>query len=127
MATLKALVYDHLHPSIKEQLEGIGIVVDFQPELSANDITAHLSGINVLIGRTKIPITKEILLAAPDLRVIVRAGAGLDDIDIEAATELGIQVINAPEGNAPAVGEHAVALLLNLLHKVSQQCGIGHY
>jgi len=116
---LKALIYDNLHTSIVEQLSNLGIEVDYQPQLPAENVVKHLSGVHIIIGRTKVPITASFLSQAPDLLAIVRAGAGLDDIDVDAAAKRGIELINAPEGNAPAVGEHAAALLLNLLHKIS--------
>ena len=66
--------------------------------------------------RTKFKIDKELFDAAPNLRFVARAGAGLDNIDIAVAAERNIQLINAPEGNSDAVGEHAIGLLLSLMN-----------
>jgi len=71
-----------------------------------------------LILRSRFKLTAELLQKAPSLKLIGRAGSGLESIDLEAATNLGIHVVNSPEGNRDAVGEHCVALLLGLLKKI---------
>jgi D-3-phosphoglycerate dehydrogenase len=119
MTVPKALVYDRLHPDIVGQLEGVGIRVVYSPDIDKQEFIKAIVDVDIIIGRTKFPINQEIINLGHNLKVIVRAGAGLDDIDLEYAHTKGIHVINAPEGNAPAVGEHAVALLLNLLHKIN--------
>ena len=66
--------------------------------------------------RTKFRIDQELLDAAPQLRFVARAGAGLDNIDVKYAAQQNISLINAPEGNCDAVGEHAVGMLLALMN-----------
>jgi D-3-phosphoglycerate dehydrogenase len=72
-----------------------------------------------LIVRSATRVTRELVDAAPELRVIGRAGVGVDNIDLEAATERGIPVINAPEGNTVSAAELSMALILSLARKVS--------
>ena len=71
-----------------------------------------------LIIRSGIPINKELLDVAINLKFIGRVGAGLENIDIEYAEAKGILCINAPEGNRDAVGEHTLAMLLNILNRI---------
>jgi D-3-phosphoglycerate dehydrogenase / 2-oxoglutarate reductase len=77
---------------------------------------AHAHG---LIVRSATTVTRELIDAAPDLRVIGRAGVGVDNIDLDAATERGIPVINAPEGNTVSAAELSMALILSLARNVS--------
>ena len=116
--TFRTLIYDELHPNIKEALEAMGLSVTFLPHLTALEAEEQLPNFEIIIGRTKIPLQANLLSKCPNLKLIVRAGAGLDDIDLDFAKAKGIAVINAPEGNRTAVGEHALALILALLHKV---------
>jgi D-3-phosphoglycerate dehydrogenase len=119
MPVIKSLVYDRLHPDIVGQLEGLGISVVYSPNMDKQEFEKAIADVDIIIGRTKFSINQEIINLGQNLKAIVRAGAGLDDIDLDYAHTKGIHVINAPEGNAPAVGGHAVALLLNLLHKIN--------
>jgi D-3-phosphoglycerate dehydrogenase len=115
---LRTLIYDELHPDIKEALEALGLSVTFSPYLTPTEAANLLPEFDIIVGRTKLPLTAEVINQCPNLKLIVRAGAGLDDIDISFAESKGIAIINAPEGNRTAVGEHALGLILALLHKV---------
>jgi D-3-phosphoglycerate dehydrogenase len=93
-----------------------------QIEVVAGDRAAlerHLGSADALIVRSETRVTREMLDAAPRLRVIGRAGAGVDTIDVEAATARGIVVVNAPGGNAVAAAEHALALMFALARRVA--------
>src|SRR5713226_6784327 len=84
-----------------------------QIEVVAGDRAAlerHLGSADAWLGRSEPRVTREMLDAAPRLRVIGRAGAGVDTIDVDAATARGIVVVNAPGGNAVAAAEHSLAL-----------------
>ena len=65
-------------------------------------------------------IDARLLNALPSLKWIARSGSGLDNIDVEEAEARGVRVINSPEGNRDAVGEHALGMLLSLMHKIHQ-------
>ena len=87
--------------------------------LSPEELKPRLAGCNVLVVRSETKVTESVMLEAHELRLIGRAGAGVDNIDVEAATRLGILVINAPSGNTMAAAEHTVALMLALARNVA--------
>ena len=79
----------------------------------------HLGQADALVVRSETRVTAAVLKSAPLLRVIGRAGAGVDTIDVAAATERGIVVVNAPGGNAVAAAEHTLALLFALVRRIA--------
>jgi D-3-phosphoglycerate dehydrogenase len=81
---------------------------------------AHLPDCDALIVRSAVKVTKEVLAQAPKLRVIGRAGVGVDNVDLSAATEAGVLVMNTPGGNAVSVAEHTLALMLSMARSVPQ-------
>lgn len=86
---------------------------------SPQEFEAHLAEADALLIRSAVTVTKEILEKAPKLRVIGRAGVGVDNVDQETATARGIVVMNTPGGNAISVAEHTMALMLALARSVS--------
>ncbi|HMD32418.1 MAG TPA: NAD(P)-dependent oxidoreductase, partial [Candidatus Acidoferrales bacterium] len=85
---------------------------------SAADLPAALADADALVVRSATKVTAELLAAAPRLRVVGRAGAGVDNIDVDACTRRGILVMNTPGSNAVSVAEHAFALMLSLARLV---------
>ncbi len=81
---------------------------------------AHLAGCDALLVRSAVKVTKDVLSQAPKLRVIGRAGVGVDNVDLEAATDSGVLVMNTPGGNAVSVAEHTLALMLSMARSVPQ-------
>ena len=114
--TKKILIIDDLHPAFAEQAKALGFEVDDKPLISRAETLAVIKDYVGIAVRTKFKIDKELFDVAPDLKFVARAGAGLDNIDEAIANERNIQLINAPEGNRDAVGEHAVGLLLSLMN-----------
>lgn len=116
----RCLIVDEMHESLVPLLAGIGVVGDYQPQIAPGAIAAVLSGgaYQGLVVRSKIFVSGELLRAAPTLRVVCRAGAGVDNIDEAAMAAAGVHLINAPEGNRDAVGEFCVGLLLGLLRNI---------
>ena len=112
----KILIIDDLHPAFAEKTKDLGFEVDDKPEITRAETLATIKNYVGIAVRTKFKIDKELFDAAPNLRFVARAGAGLDNIDIAVAAERNIQLINAPEGNSDAVGEHAIGLLLSLMN-----------
>ena len=88
------------------------------PEEYASDMAAALSGADGLVVRSAVEVTSELLQSAPKLRVIGRAGVGVDNVDVEAATRRGIVVMNTPGANAVAVAELAIGLMLSLARHI---------
>lgn len=112
----KILIVDDLHPAFGEAAAGMGYEVDNRPLITRAETLAILASYDGIAVRTKFLIDKDLLEAAPNLKFIARAGAGLDNIDEVLAHQRGIQLLNAPEGNMDAVGEHAVGMLLSLMN-----------
>ncbi|RZL50292.1 MAG: phosphoglycerate dehydrogenase [Pedobacter sp.] len=112
----KILIIDDLHPAFKAQATALGFQVDDQPLITRAETLAIIKEYTGIAVRTKFRIDKELFDVAPNLKFVARAGAGLDNIDEAIANERNIQLINAPEGNRDAVGEHAIGLLLSLMN-----------
>jgi len=120
---MKVLVSDRIAPEAIEQLAAIeGIEVDFAPGLSPQGLKKQLADAEGIVVRSSTKLTAEMLAAAPKLRVIVRAGAGVDNIDVPAASRRGVIVMNAPGGNTVSTAEQTMALLLGLSRNVYPAC-----
>src|SRR5579875_3113489 len=106
----KVLVTDGISQTgLKDLLEHPHFVVDRQPTLPVDELKKVISDYDALIVRSQTKVTEELLQAAKKLQVIARAGVGVDNIDINAATRKGIIVINAPGANTIAATEHTLA------------------
>jgi D-3-phosphoglycerate dehydrogenase len=112
----KILIVDDLHPIFKERAQLLGFEVDDRPLISREETMEVIKDYTGIAVRTKFRIDKELFDAAINLEFVARAGAGLDNIDEAIAKEKGIKLLNAPEGNMDAVGEHATGLLLSLMN-----------
>ncbi|MTI30670.1 phosphoglycerate dehydrogenase [Cytophagales bacterium RKSG123] len=109
-----------MHSSIVPLLEEVGLEVSYQPKIKRSELIAQIEDYDGLIVRSKTNIDKEVLAQAGKLKFIGRAGAGVDKIDLQEVKRLGVQLINAPEGNRDAVAEHAMGMLLGLLNNMYQ-------
>jgi D-3-phosphoglycerate dehydrogenase / 2-oxoglutarate reductase len=118
MTAKKILIADKLHSHFKDEAMKLGYLVDDYPDLSREETLKIISDYTGIAIRTKFRIDKEVLNAGSSLRFVARAGAGMDNIDVDYATEKGIQCINAPEGNSTAVAEHALGMLLSLMNNL---------
>jgi len=110
------LIVDDIHPIFIEQAEAMGYHCDYQPTIKPDQAYEILGGYEGLVIRSKFLVDRKVLDLSKKLQFICRAGAGMDNIDENYAIEKGITLINAPEGNMDAVGEHAVGMLLNLMN-----------
>src|SRR4051812_21656434 len=104
--SFKCLIIDPMHSSIVPLLTEIGIDPDYRPDITRAEVLKIIGSYPSLILRSKLSVDKEILAAAINLKFIARAGAGMDQIDVEEAGKKGIILFNASEGNNDAVGEH---------------------
>lgn len=116
----KILIVDDLHPAFKERATALGYVVDDRPLITRAETLAAVADYEGIAVRTKFRIDQEIFEAAPKLEFVARAGAGLDNIDIDIAKQRNIALLAANEGNMDAVGEHAIGLLLSLMNNFRQ-------
>ncbi|MDB5018567.1 MAG: phosphoglycerate dehydrogenase [Mucilaginibacter sp.] len=94
----------------------MGYHCDYQPLIKPDEALQIIAGYTGLVMRSKFKLNRQYLDAAINLRFVCRAGAGMDNIDEAYAAEKGIALLNAPEGNMDAVGEHAIGLLLALMN-----------
>jgi len=112
---MKLLVSDGIAPKAKEILESIdGLECDIRNSVSADEILKIIGEFDFLIVRSATKVTKEVIDCGKNLKIIGRAGAGVDNIDLEAAAEKGIYVENTPGGNSHAVSELVLSLMFGL-------------
>ncbi|GAA4847617.1 NAD(P)-dependent oxidoreductase [Algivirga pacifica] len=116
----KVLIIDQMHDSIIPRLESIGVQPTYMPNITAEEVHQHIPEYEGLILRSKMKVKVDLLDKAPHLKFVARAGAGVDEIDEEYLEQRKITLINAPEGNMDAVGEHTIGMLLSLLNKLHQ-------
>lgn len=115
----RIIVCDNIAEEGLEFLREAGEVV-VRPGLSEAELVAEVGGFEAIIVRSATQITAAVLEAATSCKVIARAGVGIDNIDVEAATRRGILVVNSPAGNILAAAEHAVALMLSAARCIPQ-------
>jgi D-3-phosphoglycerate dehydrogenase len=113
------LIVDDIHPIFMEQAEALGYTCNYQPLITPAAAFEMLGDYAGLVIRSKFNVDRKVIDAATNLRFVCRAGAGMDNIDVAYAVQKNITLINAPEGNMDAVGEHAVGLLLSLMNNFS--------
>lgn len=118
---MKILIADKLDKSAVTSLEELGATVIFNPDLKTENIPEHISDVEILVVRST-KVNRKIIEAAPMLALIIRAGAGVNTIDIEAANERGIHVANCPGKNTDAVAELAIGLMIAADRRIVNAC-----
>src|ERR1043166_5256516 len=118
--TTRIFVADDVNEIGLQSLRNAGFLVEKQTGLSPPELYARLRHCDGLVVRSETRVTAETLDAAPGLRVIGRAGVGVDNIDVTAATARGVVVMNAPDGNTITTAEHTIALLVAMARSVPQ-------
>lgn len=115
------LIADDFHPSLMERFEQVGIPFLYVPMADRAEIIALLQqGCQGLVIRSKTPVDEELLMASTQLKWVARGGSGMDNIDVQAAKRLGVDVFNAAAANADSVAEHTLGMLLSLLHNLAR-------
>ena len=118
---MKAAFLDTVHGILQERLSANGYECSELYSITREEILqGSLSDFSGIVIRSRLTIDARLLAALPSLKWIARSGSGLDNIDVEEADARGVRVINSPEGNRDAVGEHALGMLLSLMHKIHQ-------
>jgi len=120
--TPRVLISDALSPAAVQIFKDRGIEVDFQPNLGKDKdkLAAAIDGVDGLAIRSATKVTAKLLQQAKGLKVIGRAGIGVDNVDIPAATARGIIVMNTPFGNSITTAEHAITLMLSLARQIPE-------
>lgn len=115
---MKILLLDKNHTLITEQLSAKGFVFEEDFTSSYDEVLKKISNYDGIIIRSRIPVDKNFLEHAKNLKFIARVGAGMENIDVEFAKSLGIKLISSPEGNRDSVAEHVVGMLLILMNRL---------
>lgn len=116
------VITDSDHPNIDPELDAIketeGFVIRREQCRTGEEVIARCQDADGLINQY-VPLTKDVLKSLPKCKVIAKYGVGYDNVDVEAAAELGIQVCNVPDYGVEEVADHTLALTLNLLRKIT--------
>ena len=116
----RVLVSEQLAESGLDAMAAAGLDVDVRLGLSAAELLDAVRGASAMVIRSATQVTAEVLEAADDLVVVGRAGIGIDNVDVDAATRRGVMVVNAPNSIALANAEHTMAMLLALARNIPQ-------
>lgn len=120
-SSLKVLVSDNISPEGRAILEQAkGVEADIRAKVPPDELKKIIKDYHGLIVRSATKVTAEVIEAAPNLRVIGRAGTGVDNIDLTAATKKGIVVMNTPGGNTLSAAEHTISMMLSLARHIPQ-------
>lgn len=114
---MKVLITDKINESAGKILEGVA-QVDFIPTLPEDELAEKIKDYDALMIRSQTKVTKKILEAGKNLKIVGRAGVGVDNVDIDAATQAGVIVVNSPDGNTNAAAEHTLALMLAMSRNI---------
>src|SRR5512140_3259005 len=122
---MKILVCDPISPkgiALLKQRPGFEVVV-LPKRLSEAELLPLVKDVVAMVVRSETRVTRKVIEAAPQLRVVGRAGVGVDNVDVEAATQHGVVVMNTPGGNTISTAELSFAMILALARKVPQAHG----
>ncbi|HUQ43874.1 MAG TPA: phosphoglycerate dehydrogenase [Candidatus Limnocylindria bacterium] len=115
---MRVLVAESIAPEGIEALRAAGHEVEVRTGLSPEALREAVASADALIVRSQVQVDRELIAAGARLQVVGRAGVGVDNVDLDAATRAGITVVNAPTGNTIAAAEHTIALLMALARRV---------
>ena len=118
---MKVLITDGLAKEGLSILESAGgLDIDVKKGIPKEELLEIVGDYDALIVRSATKVTSDIIEAAKNLKAIGRAGIGVDNVDVEAATKKGIVVMNTPEANAITTAEHAITLMLSIARRIPQ-------
>ncbi|KAJ5650727.1 uncharacterized protein N7484_004450 [Penicillium longicatenatum] len=120
-ASPKVLVPEKLSPDGLALLRS-SLDVDERKGLTTEELLEIIPNYEALLVRSETKVTAAVLQAAKKLKVVARAGVGVDNVDVEEATKLGIVVVNSPSGNIGAAAEHTIALMMSMARKIPEAC-----
>ena len=112
------LICDQVNPILKEILEKNGLKVNYEPEITPEQLAEKIGNYEVVVVRSRTKIVKELVEKADKCQIIARVGVGLDNIDQDSAKAKNIKVINAVEGAITAVAELVVGLMLSMAREI---------
>lgn len=115
---MKVLIADQINEKGIDELKDIAEVV-VQTDITPEELVKSIPDYDAIVVRSRTKVTREVIEASHKLKIIARAGVGVDNVDVEAATEKGIMVVNAPESTSITVAEHTMGIILSLARKIS--------
>lgn len=116
----RILITDGVSPAAARVFEEHGFEADDKPDLSSDELMACIGGYDALVVRSRTKVSTELLEAGTNLKVVGRAGIGVDNIDLTAATARGVVVMNTPYGNSITTAEHTIAMMMALARQIPQ-------
>jgi len=116
----RVLITADIHPYIQHRFESLGFSVDVLPEMVREHLLKIISDYSVLIITTYTKVDKTLIDKATNLKIVGRVGSGMENVDTAYCQQKNIICVNSPEGNGNAVGEHCLAMLLNLLNNITK-------
>ena len=116
---MKVLVTDKINEAAAGILKPVADV-DILPTMSEKELCKVIGEYDALMIRSQTKVTPKIIEAAKNMKIIGRAGVGVDNVDLEAATQHGIIVVNSPDGNTHAAAEHTLAIMLSMSRNIPQ-------
>jgi D-3-phosphoglycerate dehydrogenase len=117
---MNILITDQVDAHSVDIYRNEGFTVSYRPGMPPDELLAAIAGVHALIVRSQTRVTAQVIERGKELKIIGRAGAGVDNIDIDAATRRGIIVMNTPGGNTVSTAEHTIAMLLALARNIPQ-------
>jgi D-3-phosphoglycerate dehydrogenase len=117
---MKVLICDSVSPVTIQALQGAGIEVDNRPEITPDELLRDASQYDGMVVRSRTKVPKEVIDAATNLKIIVRGGVGLDNIDVAYAKSVGVTVRNTPKASSNSVAELALGYMLALARHIPQ-------
>jgi D-3-phosphoglycerate dehydrogenase len=117
---MKVLICDATDASAIQAMRDAGIEVDNRPEITPEELVRDAAGYDGMVVRSRTKITKEVIDAATNLKIVVRGGVGLDNIDVPYAKSTGVSVRNTPKASSNSVAELALGYMLALARKIPQ-------
>ena len=120
MNEIKILVCDPIHEDGISMLKDAGFAVDLETSITAEGLVNTAGDYDALVVRSRTKVNSQVISAAKRLKVIARAGVGLDNIDLEAAEKAGVKVVNSPEAPANAVAELVLGLMFSLARRIPE-------
>lgn len=117
-ASARVLVCDSIDKAGIESMKRGGLNVDYKPDIAPQELVSSVKDYDVIIVRSRTKITKQVIDAAENAKIIARVGVGLDNVDVKSAEAKKIRVINAPEAASIAVGELAIGLMISLARSI---------
>ena len=120
MQNNRVLITAEIHPYLQNRFESLGFLVDVFEEIERENLLEIIPNYSILIITTYTKVDQQLIDKAINLKIVGRVGSGMENVDINYCKSKNIVCVNSPEGNGNAVGEHCLAMLLNLMNNITK-------